>query len=940
MKTKWLPFALFLQTSFSFAATSTWVGSTTAWNTASNWTPAVVPNAADATASFANGPAASVSLDANITVGTILLDSSTNYVISTPTGGGARTLTFSVATGSALITITAVNGNGAHSISGVDAGTPAITLAKPLIITQGSTGAFTISGAIGESGAQSLTKSGSGTLILESSVGNTYSGGTTITAGTLNVDSNTDNQLGTGNITLGSATLEYTNSMALTSTKTFSLTGAAIIETDSAGSVTLDGIISGAGSLQKTGSGILVLGGVNTYTGGTTISSGTITITNDNNLGASTGSLQIAGAGLDINTSGITSSRSGSFTGAATIDTGSGLSNTFSGNFSGSGTLTILGGGTMTLTGANTYSGATAMTGAGTRLIGSTGSILGDVAAGAGTFLTFNQSADGTYAGVLTGSGALTKTGTGAATFSGSSASFSGATALSQGTLIVNGSLAGSTITVASGATLGGTGTVGTTINSGTIAPGNSIGTLTVSGNLTLNASSILAVEIAPLSADLLAVTGAATLGGTLAVDVTQGFYGFSASYTVLTSAALTPPFASVTSNNAGFVPSVSYVGNNVILDINVLEPFGAFPFSNRNTEAVGNNIDALYSAGQLSTSLTSIVNSFVGQSFATINSALDQMHPAPYSAFTELQVEIDAQILSIFHRMPTLSCGCNEPYRFWLEPFGNSLTVKSHGEEVGFQANSGGVALGWDVQMENLVFGIGGAWNQNHLDWHRSQGHGTSNGYYGGLYMDCIKRQLYFGASILAGVDFYDTNRHIDFLTTNEHAKADFNALNVMGQIALAYLFGSPSAYFYPYANIDYLYLNTRRFTESGASGLDLTVHHRTSSTLRSELGLALQVQDSNMDETLCLSPKIAIGWVNMTPLQRPDFHSTFAGADIVFATYGWNETWNLLALDFGLKLAGKCFSFGVEYNVEISPDSQTLYYNQHGNVQLSWSW
>ncbi|AWH88259.1 autotransporter-associated beta strand repeat-containing protein [Limnobaculum parvum] len=133
---------------------------------------------------------------------------------------------------------------------------------------------------------KSLTKAGLGTLQLSSV--NTYTGGTLINAGTLETgianafatssdvtlasgatlnlngfDQQANNLSGAGSITLGNAALTANNSA----------------DTD------FDGDIAGLGSLIKTGTGTLTLSGVNTYLGGSTISSGILVATNGNALG-------------------------------------------------------------------------------------------------------------------------------------------------------------------------------------------------------------------------------------------------------------------------------------------------------------------------------------------------------------------------------------------------------------------------------------------------------------------------------------------------------------------------------------------------------------------------------------------------------------------------------------------------------------------------------
>ncbi|EHB1434237.1 autotransporter outer membrane beta-barrel domain-containing protein [Salmonella enterica subsp. enterica serovar Cerro] len=103
---------------------------------------------------------------------------------------------------------------------------------------------------------QSLTKTGAGTLILNAE--NTYTGSTTISEGTL-IATNVE-ALGTGNVT-DNATLEMN-------------TGG-----------DFDNAISGSGQVVKSGDETLTLSGTNSYTGGTTISGGTLVATNVEALG-------------------------------------------------------------------------------------------------------------------------------------------------------------------------------------------------------------------------------------------------------------------------------------------------------------------------------------------------------------------------------------------------------------------------------------------------------------------------------------------------------------------------------------------------------------------------------------------------------------------------------------------------------------------------------
>jgi autotransporter-associated beta strand protein len=138
-----------------------------------------------------------------------------------------------------------------------------------------STGDYTITGTGGIGGSASLAKSGSSKLTLTTNNG--FTGGTTIAAGgTLQVgDGGTTGSLGTG-------TVANEGTLILDRSDTF----------------TFDNIISGAGEVRKSGNGTMILSGLNTYTAPTTISSGTVRITNNASLG------EIPGGAVNISAGG------------------------------------------------------------------------------------------------------------------------------------------------------------------------------------------------------------------------------------------------------------------------------------------------------------------------------------------------------------------------------------------------------------------------------------------------------------------------------------------------------------------------------------------------------------------------------------------------------------------------------------------------------------
>lgn len=173
-------------------------------------------------------------------------------------------------------------------------------------------------------GTAGLVKTGAGNLTLIAA--NTYTGATTITAGTLLIG----NGGTTGSLAAASA---INNNSALV----FNRTNAIAQGTDFAA------VISGTGSLAMNGSGTLILSGDNTYTGTTTITAGNLQI----GSGGTTGKLST--------TSAITNNAALIFNRSNGVIQGSGFANTITGT----GSLTNAGIGALTLNIENTYSGLT-----------------------------------------------------------------------------------------------------------------------------------------------------------------------------------------------------------------------------------------------------------------------------------------------------------------------------------------------------------------------------------------------------------------------------------------------------------------------------------------------------------------------------------------------------------------------------------------------------
>jgi autotransporter-associated beta strand protein len=515
--------------------------------------------------------------------------------------------------------VASLDSSGSGAMQFINTGVIATTGTGPrtLTLTGTSTAANTLAPALADDGvnATSLVKSGSGTWTISGA--NTYSGNTTVTAGTLKYGaSNTiPSGAGKGNVAV-TGTLDLNGFSGTVN----GLSGSGVVTNAGATPSTLNvgannqtgtftGTISNSGAslaLTKTGTGTLTLGGVNSYSGNTTVSAGTLKYGVNNALpsGAAAGNVAVSGT-LDLggfsgtinglSGSGVVTNTAGS---ASTITLGANdQTSTFAGTLSNTGSSLALvktGTGTLTLGGANTYSGGTTISSGTLRYgVNSTipsGSGKGNVTVNA--TLDFNGFS-GTVNG-LSGSGAVTNSGATPSTLTAGAnnqtSTFAGTLTNSAGSLSLVKTGTG-TLTLAGTNTYSGT----TTVSTGTLKYGanNALPSGPTAGDVAVAAT----LDLNGFNGNINGLTGSGTVTNS----------GASPSNLNLGSNAATSTFSGTIANSGG---ALSLIKNGV----------GTLTLGGANTYSGNTTV----SNGTLKYGANSTIPNGSGKGNVTVNATLD----------------------------------------------------------------------------------------------------------------------------------------------------------------------------------------------------------------------------------------------------------------------------------------------------------------------------
>ena len=388
------------------------------------------------------------------------------------------------------------------------------------------------------------------------------------------------------------------------------------------------------------------------------------------------------------------------------------------------------------------------------------------------------------------------------------------------GVLSFNGTQSGGHTLVGPNGTLKGIGQLGDTTVAGIVAPGNSIGTLTINGDYVQTATGVYQAELAPGGhSDQLRVTGTATLGGTLIALPEAGTYYLGEQFNFIRAdGGIRGQFA--TTDFSAFSPflkfGLSYGTGGARIEVTRGNPL-ASAASTDNQRAVATVADRLAVNQGLPRPLTLLFPQQVG---AALDGLSGELHAATAMALVEGSRYVRDAALS--RRVGARAPGADGDAAtgVWVQAIGGSTTLDGNGNTARTEANSSGLLVGVDREINGWQVGmLAGTGRTDAKQQEGRRARAKVDNTHLGAYASHDWGAFGLRGGLAWSEHEVKSTRELAFSGYSDTLAARYDGRTRQAFVEASYRFGGPEAGLEPYLQLARVEVDMKRVNERGGA-------------------------------------------------------------------------------------------------------------------------
>ena len=557
--------------------------------------------------------------------------------------------------------------------------------------------------------------------------------------------------------------------------------------------------------------------------------------------------------------------------------------------------------------------------------------------------LTLGDAADTTFLGAIIGNGFLKKQGSGTFHLIGE-IPFKGTIHVLEGNVILNGSSNGHAI-VDNGAAFIGNGVIRgnlTTLKGSIISPGNSIGTIVVVGDYTNHGGNYELEINSSGRSDLMNVTGTATLnGGNVIISSIDGAYSLNKPYTILRASNILGTYdgamtEDISQDQSLLRPTLSYDPEHTYLTIETAIHRAA---ETKNQCAVAYQLDGITHPNDQQTIL---LNKIVNLSMDDARLALDSLSGEQHTDDTLMTSLVNRQFIRRLYDplRPTITQeprGCENNFNVWTEGSAGYTSVNNTKNAAGFNANGYEMTVGAEGRFRSdWTIGAAGSYEYNQFRY-KEEGRGKSKTWLIGLY-GLYRPYGYYGLVDLAYGN--SANTMIRPIVTGPfeyevHSTPKISQFTFYGELGIDW--SIKCFLIQPFIGIESGSYSRQQVVEKSTmdhvQGWELAINQKDKTNVYSRLGVHLTPNELPYSFSL----SIDIAWVRRLTANDNNINARFVEFGSDFAIEGVPLDNN--GFDGSITLSTRLFDvlrIYVEGSGEVWNRAKT--YNVVGGIELNW--